>query len=147
MAAKWIVIADRTKARIFTEKPFASLQILRNELGREKNRAMTTDKPGWSRSKFSQPSSTHALTGERNPHEDAAVQFAKRLCRYLEHESQLHRFKDLLIVAEPKMLGRIRESFPEHLAARTEWLKKDFGHRSAYEIGETLGLVRRVSKP
>ncbi|MGZ3722314.1 MAG: host attachment protein [Bdellovibrionales bacterium] len=143
MAAKWIVVADRTKARIFKEKPFTNIKTLKNDLGREKNRAMTTDKPGWSRSKFSQPSSTHALTGEKSPHEDAAVQFARTLCRYLEHESQEHSFDGLLIAAEAKMMGRIRDSLPKHLSEKADWLKKDFGHLSEHEIGQALGLGQK----
>src|SRR6185437_13183338 len=85
---KWIVVADRIEARIYREKPFELVERVTNDLGREKNRALMTDKPGWSRSKLAQPSSTHSLTGEKNPHEEAAVQFARQLCRFLEQAGQ-----------------------------------------------------------
>ena len=143
MAAKWIVIADRTKARIFKEKPFTCIKTLENELGREKNRALRNDKPGWSRAQYSGSAGIHAMNGEKNPHEEAAIQFARTICKHLEHESQVHQFDDLLIAAEPKMVGRIRESLPKHLAEKTNWLKKDFGHFSEHEVGQALGLVHR----
>ena len=138
---KWVVIIDRTKAHIFTQKPFTLIETFENRLGREKNRALTYDKPGWSRSKFKGPSSTHALTGEKNPHEDAAKQFAKKVGRYLEHQIGTHQFDEVTIVAEPKMMGRLRNEIGPHLLNCTHWIKKDFGHLSFSEVGKRLGFM------
>ena len=140
MAVKWLVIADRTKARIYKQKPFTMIDTLENSLGREKNRAMTTGKPGLSRSKFSQPSSTHSLTGEKSPHEDAAMQFARSLCRFLERRNAEHKFSELLIAAEPKMARSIRSSMEKHLTEKVHWMKKDFAHLSDFQIGEVFEL-------
>lgn len=136
---KWIVVIERSRARIFLANPFRHIETLENELGREKNKAMTTDKPGWSRSKLAQPSSTHSLTGEKNPHEDAAVDFARRISRHLEHEAQAHNFEELTIVAEPKMTGRIRQFLGSPALPEVEWLRKDWSHLSDHEIGAQLG--------
>lgn len=137
---KWIVTVDRAEARIFKAKPFVRIQTLKNDLGREKSKAMTTDKPGMARSRLAQPSSTHALTGEKNPHEEAAVQFARRLARFLEHEGKAGRFDKLLVVSEPKMMGRIRKTLKKDIIDNCEWLKKDLAHFTDHEIGEVFGL-------
>ena len=110
------------------------LNILENSLGREKNRALTTDKPGAARSRFSGAFGMHSLSGEKNPHEDAAVQFAKRLGHYLNKEEHTNKFDDLLIAAEPKMMGRIRAALGFKLSERVKWFKKDLCHLTADEI-------------
>lgn len=138
MKKKWIVIANRIEARIYRDRPFVLIETLENELGREKNRAMTTDKPGWSHSRFFGPLGNHMLSGEKSPHEDAAVQFARRLSRFLERQGQARRYDELVIAAEPKMLGRIRGMIPKHLGERIEWLKKDFGHLSDHELARVF---------
>lgn len=141
---EWIVVANRTDARVYCTHPFALHRNLHNELGREKNKAMTTDKPGWSRSKLSQPSSTHSLTGEKNPHEDAAIDFARRIAHYLLSQSQAHHVDKLTVCAEPKMMGRIRGNMDEHLSEEIEWVPKDLGHATDHEI-ETI-FKDRVSR-
>ena len=49
----WIVVVNRTQARIYQKKPFVLIQRLENEIGREKNRAMTSDKPSGAMSAIS----------------------------------------------------------------------------------------------
>lgn len=80
------------------------------------------------------------MTGEKNPHEEASIQFARRLCEHLDDKRLNHEFNDLIIMAEPKMLGRIRAHMPKHLLANVQWRHQDLGHLSDYEIGKRLGL-------
>lgn len=141
MKIKWIVVASRIQARIFQEKPFTLITTLENPLGREKNKELRSDKPGWGRSQYSRSAGIHAMTGEKNPHEEAAVQFARAISRYLEDQAQAHKFEELVIVAEPKMMGRIRTEMARHLSENTQWMQKDLGHLSDFEVGKTLGLA------
>ena len=129
MRKRWIVVANRTEARIYRDRPFKLIETLDNALGREKNRAMTTDKP--------------SVTGENDPHEDAARQFARRLGRFLELGNYSGRYDEIVLAAEPKMLGRIRSFIDRHLSRKIEWLRKDFGHLSDYEVSRVFGLARR----
>lgn len=139
---KWIVVANRTEARIYNKKSFMPLNVLYNDLGREKNHAFTTDKPGWSRGKFSHASGPHALTGEKNPHNDAAIQFARQLCRHLKHQFDIHNFFELQICAEPKMMGYIRAHLDPQLMKWVEWTPKDFSYFNDTQIAEALGYER-----
>lgn len=126
MPKRWIAIVNRTEARIFSEKPFKRIGQLKNLLGRAKNREMTTDRP--------------RPAGEKSPHEDAAVMFAKRLSEYFRKAHATNRFDALTIVAEPKMLGRVKSELHKTIKNCTEWIAKDFGHTSNVEIPKRLGL-------
>ncbi len=140
MKKRWIIIADRIEARIFRETPFTLIKTLANPLGREKNKVLRTDKPGWGKAQYSRSAGIHSMSGEKDPHEEAAVQFARTLSRFLERESEADRYDDLMIVAEPKMLGRIRSFLAPHLSERVHWMKKDLGHLSDYQIGKKLEM-------
>lgn len=139
MKRKWIAVVSRTEARMFHEHPFQRFATLENELGREKNRAMTTDKPGMSRSSFSSSVSPHAMTGEKNPHDEVAVDFARKIAHYLE-QAQLDK---LQIVAEPRMMGFVRGYLSPSMGERVEWLAKDFGPLSDHDVGLALGFDMR----
>src|ERR1700757_1598785 len=97
MSIQWIAIVNRTGAQLYSEKTFRLVGELKNSLGREKNRAMTDDRPGLARSRFI-AGSTHSMTGEKNPHEDAAVAFARRVASFLRKQFSLKKFDKLLMV-------------------------------------------------
>jgi protein required for attachment to host cells len=140
MPKRWIAIVNRTEARIFSEKPFKRIGQLKNLLGRAKNREMTTDRPNLNRSNFGGAKGIHGTSGEKSPHEDAAVMFAKRLSEYFRKAHATNRFDTLTIVAEPKMLGRVKSEFHKTMRSCTEWVGKDFGHASNVEIPRLLGI-------
>jgi protein required for attachment to host cells len=139
----WIVVANRIEARIFRRRPFTLLHEFHDGLGREKNRAMTTDKPGMGRASFSQ-SSPHTMTGEKNPHDDAAVQFARKICHFLKHKKDFQTYDDLEIYAEPRMMGFIRENMDKQVKLITQWLPKDFAYFSNHEVAKALGVNDRL---
>ena len=138
---KWIVIANRISARIYCEKPFQHIITLKNPLGKERNRELRYDQPGFSHAKFGGPSSTHSLTGEKDPHEYATVEFAKEIRNYLKKESTQNNFDSLLIVAEPKMMGRMRNQLPKELISKCEWISKDLGHVPEGELLQAINLA------
>jgi protein required for attachment to host cells len=142
MKRKWIVVANRIEARVFKAKPFSIVEKLTNPLGREKNKALTNDRPGWSRSAFAGSRNIHAMDGEKNPHEEAAIAFARQVAKYLEAKEQQHVFEEVVIAAEPKMLGRIRKAMPTYLSNFVTWIGKDYGHLSDSEIGKLLAETR-----
>ena len=137
---KWIVVANRISARIYSEKPFKAIATLKNPLGKERNRSLSYDKPGFSKAKFGGTSNTHSLTGEKDPHEDAALSFAKEIRDYLKEQTHQNKVDELLVVAEPKMMGRIRENLPKDILNKCKWLSKDLGHVPDTEIPRAIGL-------
>jgi protein required for attachment to host cells len=139
MSAKWIAVVTRTEARVFSAEDFRLIAKLTNQLGREKNRAMTNARPGLGHGKFARGSGFYSLTGEKNPHEDAAIAFAKRVSEYLRKQMTLHRFDKLILAAEPKMMGRVKAEMNKDLAAHTEWKAKDFGKLKPHELRKVIG--------
>lgn len=139
MSQRWIAIVTRADARIFSEKPFQRVVEMRNPLGRAKNREMTTDKPPVSRGTFAGAKGVHAVA-EKNPHEDAAVAFAKRIAEFFRKSLAQNKFGELLLVAEPKMLGRVKIELDKQVRAVTECVRKDLGHMPPNEITRALNL-------
>jgi protein required for attachment to host cells len=68
----------------------------------------------------------YSETKRHDPHEEAALQFAKKVTDFLESEYRKKKFKSLTVVAEPHFLGKLRAAMEpavqEHV---TEWIKKD----------------------
>lgn len=146
MAKKWIVVASRVRARIYKEKPFKNVATLDNPIGREKNKELTKDQPGISKVNFTRSANAHhSLGSEYNPHDDAANEFAKTIGRYLAKKHSLHHFKEALIIAEPKMMGKIKSELEDRVKDRCEWITKDYDNLSDHELGTLLGLKRRMA--
>lgn len=134
MAKKWIVFVTRINARVFNAETWDSVIELKHNIGKAKNKELKTGKPGVSRGKFAGSKGIHGMTGEKNPHEDAAVEFAKKIGVYLYKQKNLHKFDDLTIVAEPKMMGRIKKQMDKHLARDVKWIGKDLGKFATHEL-------------
>lgn len=141
---KWVVVVTRTEARIFNETNFELVAHLRSELGRLRNREMSYGKPGVAHGKFGGSTRYYNLTNERNPHEEAANQFAREVTEFLLAQKNRHRFDDLLIVSEPRMKGRLRGYLNKHLKGCTHYYDRDFGWLKPHTIRGVLsraGLV------
>ncbi len=134
MAKKWIVFVTRINARVFNAESWDAVIELKSSIGRAKNRELNTGKPGVSRGKFAGAKGVHGMTGEKSPHEDAAITFAKKVGVYLYKQKNLNKFHDLTIVAEPKMMGRIKKQMDKHLAREVKWIGKDLGKFTSHEL-------------
>lgn len=131
---KWIAVVNRVEARIFSGKDFSLLATLVNPLGREKDKVLMSDKPGSRRAKFIGSSQLYYLSGEKDPHEYAAVDFARQVSRYLRKHKSLNHFDEVLITAEPKMLGRIKAQMTTEMSRAVRWLAKDFGKLKDHDL-------------
>jgi protein required for attachment to host cells len=132
--AKWVAIVNRIEARIFDAENMRKIYVLTNNLGREKNRAFTTSRPDLGRNRTASKASTHNMTGEKNPHDDAAIQFARKVNLYLGRRFNEHKFESLVVAAEPRMMGWIKVGMDKHLEDRCEWKRKDLGKKSDHAL-------------
>lgn len=144
MADVWYAVCDQTRARFFAAKPFELVGEIDNELGRTRNREMQTDRPGFSRAKFGSPSSIHALTGEKDPHEDAAFVFAGQIGDFLDRHYVMKDFSQVVIVADPRMSGKIHNRMTKRLSQHATWIQKDLGKVSDRHLPGPLGLPQTV---
>ena len=140
---EWIVVASAREARILEESAgnkLHQIKIIRNPLGREHNRAMTSDKPGMNRGKSFSGSGLHAMAKENSPHEDALQAFSKKLVEDLCHDLEEKSVKGLTLIAEPHLLGKLRLLMgkKEINGLHLKWINKDLQNFSIEDISVHL---------
>jgi len=143
----WILIAHRGGARLFDAPgPGQGLHLLEsvtNPAGRLKNRQIDSDKPGRAFDKFG--GGRHAMSTEQAPTDRVAQRFAKELGERLSSGRLEHRFARLMIVAEPRFLGELRDQLdPPTTAMIAATLDKDLGSVADRELPDHLGGILRL---
>lgn len=115
----WILVAQRSGARIFEhEAPGESLHLVStilHEEGRARDRDLNADRPG-----SSVDHNTHAQHGmrsEESAHERVVADFVRSLAKTLEAARVERRYTKLVLVAEPRMLGQLRDALDAPTAA------------------------------
>jgi len=140
MANTWILVADSSRARVFTvdspTAPLAEFHTLVHPEGRQHERDITSDLPG---SQAGHDGRHHAVSGETQPKKTEAINFAKTISDYLEESISKHAYSRLVIVAAPAFLGLLREHMkPESLKRVTLELDKDLTRHGTDDIRQHL---------
>lgn len=140
MKLTWILVADSTRARIFTAdtpaSPLEEIEDFSHVEGRLHDREMTSDLPGKIKSAGA---GGHTFEQPTDPKKHEAEAFAHRVTQYLEDAHNVHRFEQLLIVAAPSFLGLLRNHLPEQLKKLVCFeLDKDLTMQSAADIRQHL---------
>ena len=140
MKLTWILVADSTRARIFTtdtpSSPLEEIEDLSHTEGRLHDREMTSDLPGRIKSSGG---GRHALEQPTDPKKHEADSFAHLVAQYLEDAYNVNRFDQLLIVAAPSFLGMLRNHLSEPIKQRVCFeLVKDITTLSAADIRQHL---------
>ena len=111
MARAWVIAVDSSRARIFEiETALGALREIEDLAAPEarlQKRDFKSDAPG--RSFDSAGQGRHAMGTHRDPKEQEAIRFAKRVCETVTKAHGKGRFEKLYIVAAPSTLGRLRE--------------------------------------
>lgn len=115
MKPTWILVADSTRARVFTaENPSLSLQEiddLAHPAGRIHEQKMTSDLPG--KDSGNEGTGGHSYQDQTGPKEQEVIDFAKRISEYLEVAKNAKRFEQLLIISAPSFLGTLRNQLSD----------------------------------
>jgi len=129
-AKYWVLVANSGQARILEmqRKPYEFHQVseLVSEAQHLTNKEIVSDASG--RVYRAQGPGTHSMKPRSDPHENAEEQFSRSLAQKMEKAARLGRFDQLLVVADPRTLGRLRQQ-----------LDKSVGSKLAEEV--TLDLV------
>jgi len=111
MVRTWVIAVDSSRARIFETTtavgPLTEIEDLAAPEARLANKDFKTDAPG--QSSDGAGLGRHAMGSHRDPKEQEAIRFAKRVCETLTRAHGEGRFGKLYIVAAPSTLGRLRE--------------------------------------
>jgi protein required for attachment to host cells len=117
----WVLVADSGYARIFAlrKEPaeFTEVQELISDSRHQTNRDLVSDASGRIADVRGGPSS-HTMQPRSDPHDQAEQAFSARLVKNLEQAANKHLFERLVIIADPKTLGRLRQNMSKNLAAR-----------------------------
>jgi protein required for attachment to host cells len=139
MPNRWIAVVTRTGARIYRSQSFRLVEQIENELGREKNRAFTTSRPSIGRNRTASRSSTHNTDGESSrPHDEIAKAFARTIALYLGRQLNNKEFEELLVAAEPRMMGWLKGKMNQKLKGKTTWMPKDLAKLTVAELRQAV---------
>jgi protein required for attachment to host cells len=142
MQTQWIVLANRTGAKIFemtaSRKPKLVREIA-NPRGRvESARDINSDRAGRNAS-FGARGLNTALQKRENPTEHISNLFASKLSGEIDKARHLHNFDQVSIVAEPHLLGKIKRALSGATRKTLRaTIKKDINQLGNRRISEIL---------
>ena len=109
MRKTWVVVADNSRARIFTAEtpssPLIEVDSIVHPEARMHDRDITSDLPGRGSGSGGARHSYETETDAKD-HENAG--FAKRIAGFLDDARKCEKFRQLIIVAAPALLGNLR---------------------------------------
>ena len=111
----WILVAESSRARIFTvetpSSPLVEIETLAHPEGRLHEQDMTSDLPGHDSNNSG--SGRHGYQDETEPKEQEVINFARRVASELDGARTSGKLQRLIIVAAPAFLGSLRAQLNE----------------------------------
>lgn len=111
MAITWVVVAESSRARIFSlEKvngPIDEILTLDHPDSRAHEQELTSDLPG-------RANDRHVLTSSVEPKQQETISFAKQIADHLDTHRKTGDYHKLIIFAAPAFLGLLRERMNDH---------------------------------
>lgn len=131
-----IVVADRTRARFFKLlSPAGAIEEtggFEDDTARKPSRALVTDKAG---RRTGTPNGGTSDAARVDPQRQAAQDFARRIVKELEADANRNVFDALIVVAEPRFLGFLRETMPARVSGLVQHeVHKDLAQARLDEI-------------
>jgi protein required for attachment to host cells len=143
MATLWILLASRSRARLFQRAAPLDVPELLSDLshpeGRFKNQELDTDRPGMTYASWG-GGGPSAMPASESAKEHDAKQWAATIVQGVSVARKRGEYDQLLVVAEPRFLGYLREAMD---GATTEsvvgWVHKNLDQEEGRELWEHLG--------
>lgn len=114
MKKEWILVASREEARLFSRQGIGALHLIRdlgNPSGLLKAQDLESDKPG--RSADNRMRARHAYSTEESIRDRNLRDFYREVIDRIEGAMFAHEYDSLTLIAEPRLLGIIRDLLPE----------------------------------
>lgn len=140
MQQHWVVVADAARARILASAgPNDLHEIYAFTHPESRNHDGDLAEGGKGEVIESKGSSTRRTEPKSLPTEKEAERFARAIAEFLEKHRQQENFEDLVLVAEPQMLGRLRGQLNSQTAnCVTRSIDKDWTQQEPKTIRERL---------
>lgn len=132
-----IVVADSTRARIFTTEstrsPLTEIETFANPEGRMHEQDMVSDMPGKDSGKGG--AGAHAFQEIVEPKQQKITEFAKRLADFLDDARKKNKLGKLLLMAAPDFLGELRNQLSKETREKVTFeLDKNLAHHDEEDI-------------
>lgn len=142
MTKNWVLVANRTGARLFENVGSGSgltkLDEFSHPEGRLKDQDLASDQGG--RAYDSEGSGRHRMEQRESPKEHEDREFARSLAKALKAGLEKDHFTRLFLVAESKFLGEIKAELDKKCLSLLEaTLDKDLVHVEDRDIAGHLG--------
>ena len=140
MNVLWVVVADSSRARLFTvdhRQRVLERETLVHPESRLREGAIVSDRPGRD---FSGPGGgRHGMRPSANAKEEEANSFAAEVCRLLEAKRTANELHEIILVAGPPFLGLLRSHLSDACSRLvTKSISKGLVRAKAEEIAEQL---------
>jgi protein required for attachment to host cells len=137
----------RTAATIFashgTDQPLQVVREIEHPEGRLKTGDIEADRPGRAFDRAGQ--GRHAMSPEESPTEHVDQRFVATLAHDLEHARHVGEFSHVILVAAPKLLGKLRAELSENTRKVVlHELAKDLVDPKIWNLREYLAGVARI---
>ncbi|WP_215405522.1 host attachment protein [Janthinobacterium sp. JC611] len=150
MDVTWVVVADSSRARLFTlgrQNQLGELQDFVNPAGRDSDRALSSDASGrfgnGMRAGAQAGGQAHTAEPHVTPVEHANEQFARYIAQVLQQGLQQQRYNKLCLVAAPKFLGQLRLSLDSQVEKRlSHTLARDIASMNVPQLEAYLRQAR-----
>jgi len=140
MGEHWIVVADNSRARIFSvDQEDGRLQpvvTLEHPEGRKQSREINADRPG--RAFDNVGEGRHSMGTVVDPVEEERLRFTRRIGDYLRAACIKGRCRRLLLVTGPHQLGLLRKHLELPPGTRVSELGKNLGQYATQDLGKHL---------
>ncbi len=109
----WMVVFDATTCHFYHyDRDHLDLFKEMNHVeNRDKNIAFSTDRPG----RYKTSSGRGTYTTEKDPKTNKIFHFVKEIDHFLEKERASNHYDKLILVAEPRMMGRIKKHITKNV--------------------------------
>lgn len=113
MKKKWIVVAESSRARIFSVEsrttPLKEIEDMANEASRYHDQELVTDEPGRSFDSNGH-GGRHAMESRTEPKKTEIMHFAHDLSERLENARRVGDYNDLVLISSPSFLGMLKQN-------------------------------------
>ncbi len=138
----WILVCDAAHARIFNVDPnkgsWTVVESIENPDGRMRAHELVSDGQGSVRQ--SGTGASPKMEAHTNPVDVEEERFARELAHRLQRGFDAHKFKELMLVAPPKFLGRLRHNLGAPITrAVSGSLSKDYTSLDVDTLRKRLG--------
>ena len=141
MNPTWIIVADGSRARLFESSGSSSdiheTENLTHPESRLHEQTLTSDLPG--RAFDSTGEGRHAMGSKAEPKKHEIEEFARQIASHLDKARSDNKFKQLIVIAAPSILGELRNTLSAETKKliRTE-IDKDLTQHSIDDIQKHL---------